>query len=99
MAPSSSPLPAVGARVHSSSPGNKLSDTESDGEDMVTPTRRKKDKDKGKGKMLGTPAVPLRYPNLETPTQVSSRSVRRMSSSVVIDTGRSILRLEGLQSD
>ncbi|KAG7562648.1 hypothetical protein FFLO_01915 [Filobasidium floriforme] len=84
MAPSSSPLPAVGARVHSSSPGNKLSDTESDGEDMVTPTRRKKDK--GKSKVLGTPAVPLRYPNLETPTQVSRaiskpRSLRRNASN------------------
>jgi hypothetical protein len=96
MAPSSSPLPAVGARVHSSSPGNKLSDTESDGEDMVTPTRKKKDKDKGKGKVLGTPTVPLRYPNLETPTQVSSRSVCRTSGSVVIDTGCSILRFVGL---
>jgi hypothetical protein len=94
MAPSSSPLPAVGARVHPSSPGNKLSDTESDGEEMITPTRSKKDK--GKSKVLGTPAVPQRYPNLETPTQVSSSSVRRTSGSVLIDTGRSILRLVGL---
>jgi hypothetical protein len=61
---------------------------------MVTPTRRKKDK--GKSKVLGTPAVPLRYPNLETPTQVSSRSVRRTSGSVVIDTGCLILRFIGL---
>ena len=53
-------------------------------------------KDKGKSKVLGTPAVPQRYPNLETPTQVSSSSVRRTSGSVLIDTGRSILRLVGL---
>jgi len=63
----SSPLPPVGAPVHSS--GGKLSDTESDeeksGSDMTTPTKRKKPT------VLGTPAVPSRYPNLETPTQVS----------------------------
>jgi hypothetical protein len=62
----SSPLPPVGAPVHS--PGGKLSDTESDeensGGDMTTPTKRKKPT------VLGTPAVPSRYPNLETPTQV-----------------------------
>jgi hypothetical protein len=71
MAPSS-PLPPVGAPVHSS---GKLSDTESDGEvppkDITTPTKRKKPT------VLGTPAVPSRYPNLETPTQVG-RFMRKL---------------------
>lgn len=76
MAARASPLPAVGVPVHSSA--NKLSDTESDDEhdddddngfSTVTPKKKKKTRPT----ILGTPAVPSRYPNLETPTQVSRR--------------------------
>jgi hypothetical protein len=81
----SSPLPPVGAPVRHdrSTEHSQLSDTESDGDvdvqlertglALMTPTKMQLKGKKRVAVELGTPVVPSRYPNLETPTQVSGR--------------------------